>query len=421
MFGLTSTKKYVALQQELKGYYDQQNELNELFRALSAQLKGTELPRFEPLSRQAIKDAFETCAPLYGIVTRIAENVGEVGQYLELINLKTGDVVEETDAAMGEIIRLIRRPNDRMPRAKYMEGWAINRLLFGDAWQYVNEELGKDYGNRLYLVPGQAVAIERGGVEQPVKGIKIVGGSNSQLIDIKDVITSFTYNLDPASFFGTSPVVAAARYLTSIERGMDRQNVAFQHGGAASLITPKSDGLGIKPSDAQELEQRVNGLKNTNKHLSMKIPVEVHQLGNTPVDLNILNSHKEAVTALCFAYNMPVDLYYGQSKYENAKEAKKALYEQNAIPLAEEFANDVLYHFDQTEGYAFKVNTDMVDVLQDNPYDAMIRMNQTGAFTTNEIRETAGWDRIEEPWADEVRMPLGVQLGNETYDIDESL
>jgi hypothetical protein len=46
-------------------------------------------------------------------------------------------------------------------------------------------------------------------------------------------------------------------------------------------------------------------------------------------------------------------------------------------------------------------------------------MAKIGAFTTNEIRETAGWPAIAEPWADEVRLPLGVQIGNEPQDFSE--
>ena len=68
---------------------------------------------------------------------------------------------------------------------------------------------------------------------------------------------------------------------------------------------------------------------------------------------------------------------------------------------------------------AIKVNTDNIDILQDDPYSVAKSMAEIGAFTTNEIREAAGWERIEDGWADEVRLPLGLQIGNEPTDFSE--
>ena len=146
----------------------------------------------------------------------------------------------------------------------------------------------------------------------------------------------------------------------------------------------------------------------------------MHQLGAKPVDLDILASHKEAVTALCFVYHLPVDLYYGQSKYENAKEAKKAIYEQQAIPLAEEFAADLLnYTRLDEQGFELIVNRDEIDALREQPTETLDRLEKMHA-TLNERRTANGYDRIEEPYADQPMIPMGVQFGNETYDIDEN-
>jgi hypothetical protein len=116
-----------------------------------------------------------------------------------------------------------------------------------------------------------------------------------------------------------------------------------------------------------------------------------------------------------------VDLYYGQAKYENAKEAKKAIYEQNAIPLANELAEDLLnYTGLSRDGYRLTVNTDKIDVLQDNPTDVLENLTKMHA-TLNEMREAYGYDRIKEPYADQPILQMGVQFGNEglTDDINE--
>ena len=148
-------------------------------------------------------------------------------------------------------------------------------------------------------------------------------------------------------------------------------------------------------------------------------PVETHQLGNKPVDLDILTSHKEAITLLCFLYQIPVDLYYGQSKYENAKEAKKTIYEQNAIPMCNEFAEDLLNFLGLSREYKLEVDTQKIDVLQEKPSDILDALDKMCA-SLNERREVMGYDPIEEDYADKPMIPIGTQFGNyedDPYDI----
>ena len=101
------------------------------------------------------------------------------------------------------------------------------------------------------------------------------------------------------------------------------------------------------------------------------------------------------------------------------REAKKALYEQVAIPFIDEWCEDLVSYLGLTGQIQAKVNTDNIDLLQDDPYAVAQNMANIGAFTTNEIREAAGWEAIPDSWADEVRLPLGLQLGDQPTDFSE--
>ena len=117
-------------------------------------------------------------------------------------------------------------------------------------------------------------------------------------------------------------------------------------------------------------------------------------------------------------FRLPVDLYYGQAKYENAKEAKKTIYEQNAIPMANEFAEDLLRFLRMdAEGYELRVNTDRIDGLKESTGEVLDNLNKMHA-SLNEMREAYGYDRIEEEWADKPILPMGVTFGNEYDNID---
>lgn len=406
-------RKLLEAQQEAKGYYDTLNEANEYFQSIAQFAKRVELPPIDGVTREQIMKIYETSAPVMGVVNYIADNVGEVLRYLELT--KDGEVDEK-----HWLNALLRRPNDRFTQRKFGTAWAINKLLFGDAWVFAPETVGAEREvKEMYVIPSHRIAVEHGKL-QPIEGVEILGFRRKK-IDITRIFESFDYNLDDTSAYGTSKVVAAAVYLDVMDKGMQRQDVALKNGGVSNIITPAKDNMGVMPKDADQLEERMNNKKNVGKTLTLRMPIDVHELGNAPVDLDILSSHKEAVTALCFVFKIPVDLYYGQAKYENAKEAKKAVYEQMAIPMANEFAEDLIHFLRLDEqGYELKVNTDYIDVLKDNPGDVLVNLDKMHA-TLNEMREAYGYDRIEEPWADQPILPMGIQFGNEgaVYDIDE--
>jgi len=301
----------------------------------------------------------------------------------------------------------------------------VNRLLFDDAWVYAPKQAGKDRTpTEMYVIPSQIVEVEEGGIAQPFDKIRLTKSIGK--IEIEgNIMESFGYSLDPTVAFGTSKIVTAAVYLSILDKGMRRQSESLDNGGPATVITPKADALGVLPQEKAELEKEFNGSGTFNKIKSLRVPVDVQQIGSNPVDLNILASHKEAVTALCFVYHLPVDLYYGQSTYANMKEAKKAIYELQAIPLAEEFASDLLSYVGLDSGpnaYELRVNVDKIPIMRSAPSDALDNATKMHA-SLNELRRINGYGRIEEAYADQPMIPLGTQFGDEAdvYDINENV
>lgn len=422
MFGIkiVSEKEWNGLQTEVKGYYDSANEMNEYFKAIESTLRGRKLAQMGEVSRNDIRDAYARNAAVMGVVNYIAENVGEVARYLELQDAK-GNYIES-----HWVLDLLRHPNDRFNLRRFATAWAVNKLLFGDAWIYAPTAVGKNLGivSEMYIIPSWRIETLSDGGLKPIKGVGIAGSVKGE-IDIEHLFESFDYNLDDSSFFGTSKVVSAAVYLDVIDKGMRRESQALDNGGVANIITPKGDELGVMPEAAHDIENRFNNKRNINKTLAVKFPIEVHQLGNAPIDLSILETHKEAVTALCFVYKVPVDLYYGQAKYENAKEAKKTIYEQNAIPLANEFAEDLITYLSKREtsisGWMLTVNTDRIDVLKENAGDVMDNLIKMHA-SVNELREANGYEPLAADYANEPIFQIGTQFGEGmSYDIDETL
>lgn len=412
--------KISALESEVKGYMENSKSGNAYFQAIAPLLRGMDLETIDKtIKRSELKQAYETNAPAWGIINKIAKAVGEMFTFLELQHW-SGSKWEDVEDHW--LLDLLHHPNDRFNCKRFGEAWCINRLVYGDCTVYSPKLVGKNLGEgkEMYIIPGHRVGIEKGGYKAPMKGVKVMGGKTPELIEPKDFFMSFNYNLDDVSFYGTSPLVIAAVYLSVIDHGMARQDLSLQNGGPSAIVTPKPDNLGVMPVTADEVTEQLNGKEVKGQIKALRTAIELHELGASAVDLGILTSHKEAITALCFVYDIPVDLYYGQSKYENAKEAKKALYETNAIPLAHEFAADFLSHFGMDTDFRLVVNTDKISVLQEDPSDVLDNLTKMGA-SLNEKREAYGYEPRPEPWANLPMIPMSTTFGGEGLgDIDET-
>lgn len=409
---------------EKKGYLYGDNSDNEFLRKLlDVTFSVTDFGNFD---RDTLYLTYRTNSAVFGIIDRIAKAVGEIGQYIELLD-KDDQVVENSP-----LIKVLDRPNDRFSLYQFLYAWATNYNVFGDAFVYAKKGVGKDLGSisEMYVIPSHKVNIEKGDWLQPIKGIKIKGTANLDSITPKDYFQSFIYNLDSDTYFGFSPLIAAAYDCQLLKKGKLRLNTSMDNGGVNAIIAPAKDKDGfIVPQAANELEKDLNSNKNANRTMFLRQAVEVTKVGSTPVELGILDGSKEAVTALCFAYGIPVDLYYGQSKYENAKEAKKSLYESAAIPLINVFCNDLMNFVKYDEsgkevkqyaGMKLVLNTDKIEVLKASTTEVLTNLNLMNA-TLNEKREAMGYAEIEEDYANKPMLTLGMQFGDMySTDINEN-
>jgi phage portal protein BeeE len=414
---------------EKKGYYaPDDNEANEYLKRLLWSMART--IDFGDFDRGDLYDTYRTSSAVYGIIDRIANAVAECGAYIELLDEKN-DMVES-----HWILDLLAHPNDRFNRSRFLYAWSTNYDVFGDAFVYfdrnaVGSRMGQIRG--MYIPAGNRVLIEKGGVRFPILGIGITGAANEAPIPNDTYFQSFRYNLDDDTFFGFSPLIAAAYDAALLKKGKERLNTAIGNGGVNAIITPAKDKDGfVVPQVAAEVEKEVNRIENANKTKFFRQAIDVHNIGSTPVDLSILDSGKEAVTALCFAYGIPMDLYYGQSKYENAKQAKKTLYESAALPRIRTFCEDFMDYLrrnakalrlkDADLRLRLEVNTDKIDVLQDDPKDVLANLNLMHA-SLNELREAYGYDKLEgaeNPGGiyDKPMIPVGTLFGDDGYGID---
>lgn len=416
IFQSKTKKENEALKRELKGYYDRENEYNKLFKMIFP--NNLNIVEFDKYNRKALRNLYENTAAVKGIITKIATGVKECAEYIELVD-KDNNVIEN-----HWINKILAMPNDRENLSRFTELWSIHKLVYGDVWTYCERTLGsKREIKRMYIIPSDKVIIKKGGWREPIKGIELEGSGSIEILANEDIWQSYYPNLDSESFYGFSPLIAASEDVQLIRNGKKRLNTSMLNGGVNTLITPKPDQMGLMPKDTEDLERELNSERNINKTKYLRQAIDVHKIGGTPVELSILDNTRDSVTALCFVYGMPIDLYYGQSKYENAREYKKTLYESLSLPLLQDFCNDFMLYlnreFPDTIGLKLSINTDKIDVLKASSGEVLDNLTKMGA-TLNEKRLAYGYPPIEKPYADEPMLPLGVQFGDISYDINEN-
>ena len=254
---IISNKKYEQLLQ-IKGYYDGNNADNEYFKQIAAQLVGLRLPGIAGLGREEIKKAYETIAPVNGVVDYIADNVGEVMRYLELRKLKPDGSFDYVDSHW--LLDILRKPNDRYNLRRFGKAWAVNRLLFGDAWVYAPMTAGKDRKINpkigMYVLPGQKIAVEAGGLNKPIKGIKLIGTTGD---DNRGTVPSLSL---ADSLEGLS-VVGAHSNLSDI-------NITVGGGNHAEVLLADALTLSSELSDSTERSSLGSLTTGVGVHLSIE-------------------------------------------------------------------------------------------------------------------------------------------------------
>lgn len=408
-------------QLEKKGYFDNQNAENEYFKQVfKLQASSVKLLDFNTVDRASQVKYYESNAIVRGIVgTTIGNAVGELSQYIELVDKNGKEILDHW------AIKLLNRPNDLYSKKQLLKGWSINRNLTGDAFVYGEEGIGLSKGQfkNLYLMNSQDVQIVRE-KDTPIIGYTLTNANylySTSGLTSKNVMFSREYNTDSTTLYGLSPLLSAASYVQLIEASLKRQNASITNGGVSTIITPKGDELGVTQTQAANVEEELNSKHSGNYSKYFKVPIEVHKLGDTPVDLSILDTSKYAITALCFVYGLPVDVFLSEGKFANAKEYKKSVYEQAAVPMVNEFIGDFNNFCGFTKGEHFILNTDKVEILRDSSTEMMNTYNAAN-MSINERRGLLGFEPLAVPYADLPMIPLGMTFGYEpVIPIDENI
>ena len=367
-----------------------------------------------------VNDGYSGNVNIYSIIRKIVNPI--IGVKWELEDRKTDE--EATDQTM---MQLLRYPNAYQSMNEFMDEALVWRLTTGNRYIYVlSPETGINKGKpaEIHLLPASQVEIIQGDWLQPVKAYHLLLGDVYKTIPADQVIhgktTNIIYDLNGSQLYGLSPLQAALKVMTATNAGYDRMSQQFENGGPDVIIT------GTKETATQEWTQEqfdtvwqrfISKFRKKSKERFMlkNLPVEVHEIGKSVVDLNVLEYIKLSLRDYCNIYGVPSALlndneYATQSA--NAREYQRQLWNNAIIPELEMLKEDLnkvcaKYNKATNQDLYFDYCLDDIPELQTDKTTQAQGLSQAWWMTVNERREAMGLEPIPID-GDTVMAPMGI-------------
>lgn len=243
---------------------------------------------------------------------------------------------------------LLKYPNEEDCWSDLVEQWCGFKLITGNSFIYGKLiEAGNNQGKpfELYALPSQFMAIIANiNVFPPTRaGYQLYYGQMWSF-DTKEILHDKYFNpqwgVTGGQLYGQSPLRAAAKNLTRSNEAKTAAVASFQNGGPAGVLFMNDERFDPTSgqAQAQALKTAVSqkgGAANFNSIAVSGYKVDWKQIGLSPVELNIIESEKWDLKALCNIYGVPSQLLNDSDSktYNNQREGEKALTLRCAIPL----------------------------------------------------------------------------------------
>lgn len=368
-----------------------------------------------------VKNGYAGNINIYPIIRKIVDPV--IGVEWELKDRKTKE--ESVDQTM---MKLLRNPNSHQGMNEFIDEALVWRLVTGNRYIYwIAPNTGPNNGKpaELHLLPASQTEIIQGDWLNPVSGYRMLIGDVWKILGKDEVIhgkkTNIKYDMQGGQLYGMSPLEAALKVMAATNTGYDRLVMNFENGGPDVIITNTEAGSnGVEYTKEQAagiwetFVRRFRG-KSKERFMIKNKPVEVHEIGKSPVDLNIMEYMKLSLRDYCNVYNVPSVLLNDNSNatYNNVKEATKALWNNAVIPELEYLKEDFnkladIYNKITGQDLYFDYCLDDIPELQDDKSLLANSLAQTWWLSPDEKREAMDMEPVGTPEMQSIYAPMGI-------------
>ena len=330
---------------------------------------------------------------VYSIVSFIAQKAGAIpwGVYevknnkalhsyksANSYNLNTKIIKTKALVALPdhELNAIFLKPNILQGWAEFFEQVVGFKLVTGNSYIHMigpTAGLNKGSIREMWNIPSQIIRPVAGDRMEPVRGYKYLASNDIILPESMIHLKYWTPEyFNGQNLVGLSPLRASLRLITKSNSSFDSSVGALQNQGAFGIISAEKDtDLTEEQADMIEsrLREKVGGPANREKNIVTSATLKCQQTGMSPVDLNIIESDRMELRALCNVYHVPSELFNDAANktYSNTKEAGSAVYTNAVLPALNQFRDAFnQYISNKYPGLYCDYDASMISELQDD-------------------------------------------------------
>jgi HK97 family phage portal protein len=341
------------------------------------------------------KEGYSQVGICYACVREIA--VAFAGIKWSLFKMSGGEKVE---IKQHPILDLWNRPNRHQGSAAFLQAVASHYLIAGNSYIESAED-NSGVPQYLYTLRPDRMSV----IPDPVNrigGYKFTNGG-SFINYIGDEILHFKDFHPTNDWYGLSPIAVAALSIDSY-KNQQRWNVGLMDNFArpSGIISYEDD---LSPEALNNIKEEFMdtyaGSKNANKPMVFEGgKMKWEQMAFNPKELDFVKSQGLSALQICQVFNLPPELVGLQpSTYQNRREARKALYTENVLPMTDRFRDDFNNWLPQKFGEPelfFEPDLDDIEALQEDREKLWKRLDESEELTLNEKRVGKGYDEIDD-------------------------
>lgn len=386
---------------------------------------------------------------VYSIVSFIAQKAGAIpwGVYevkndkalhsyksANSYNLNTKIIKTKALVALPdhELNAIFMKPNILQGWAEFIEQVVGFKLVTGNSYIHMigpTAGLNKGSIREMWNIPSQIIKPVAGDRMEPVRGYKYLASNDIILPESMIHLKYWTPEyFNGQNLVGLSPLRASLRLITKSNSSFDSSVGALQNQGAFGIISAEKDtDLTEEQADMIEsrLREKVGGPANRGKNIVTSATLKWQQMGMSPVDLNIIESDRMDLRALCNIYHVPSELFNDAANktYSNTKEAGSAVYTNAVLPALNQFRDAFnQYISNKYPGLYCDYDASMISELQDDLQMMATALSSIWYLSPNEKRDLLNFSADEtNPLMNEYWVPSGLMPMSQSMVTDEQL
>ena len=365
-----------------------------VYRSMLTGLSGSPIWNTEDLERLA-KEGYQNCFAVFACVKQIVDAAGAIPW--DLFRKPTGPTGKKEKVENHALNTLMKRPNPQDGGAAFIKNTLAFYLISGNSYLM---PAGPVVGppKELYYSRPERIKILPGNNMEPIRGYRYTVNGRPKVPDFLPEEVLHLKAFHPTDdWYGLSPIRVAARQI-DIQARAAKWNYKLLNNDMrppGALVAEKN--LDQEQHDRLEkkIEEKFAGYDNAGKPFDFEGGLKWQSFAITPHDMDWLESDKLNTRKICAILNVAPELIGdGENKtFSNYKEARKALYLENILPLMDYYRDELNNWLTPMWGddrLYLEYNKDAIDALREELNAIVEREAKAWWRTLNQHREATG-------------------------------